>query len=94
MKAIIVTRHPAAVEFILATAGLPDETPVLESATADDVRGCMVYGNLPLHLAALAYRVVAIEFDGPPPRGQEYSLADMQAAGARLAAYDVRAALC
>ena len=65
------------------------EVEVIATATPDDVRGKKVYGNLPLHLAALAEKVVAIEFDGAPPRGAEYSLADMEAAGARLSVYTV-----
>jgi hypothetical protein len=65
--------------------------PVLAVATADDVRGKVVYGNVPLHLAALAAEVNVIEFAGPPPRGQEYTLADMKAAGAVLRRYKVMA---
>ena len=64
--------------------------PVLSSATADDVRGKRVYGNIPLHLAALAAEVVAIEFDGEAPRGVEYTLDEMRRAGARLVAYKVQ----
>jgi len=77
---LIVSRHPAA-----HLGGVI----VLESATAEDVRGRIIYGNLPLHLAALAAEVVAVEFTGPPPRGREYSLADMEAAGAKLRRYRV-----
>ena len=87
---IIVSRHPAAVEFIRRAGELPASVPVLSSVTAEDVRGKVVYGNLPLHLAAEARAVVAVEFTGPPPRGQEYTLADMEAAGARLRLYRVR----
>lgn len=89
--------------------------PVLASATADDVHGKIVYGTLPLHLAALAAEVYAIKFqlpcdacngqggdaacycggtglaDGPAPRGAEYTLAEMDAAGARLVRYLVTA---
>jgi hypothetical protein len=61
--------------------------PVVEAATDSDVRGKIVYGNLPLHLAAMAEAVVAIEFRGNAPRGAEYSLTDMEAAGARLVRY-------
>ena len=114
---IIVSRHPAAIEFI-ARELLADEwssgdcwadtteerdcvtlknsdtsewvrVPVLAAATMDDVRGMVVYGNIPLHLATVAASVIAIEFAGAPPRGQEYSLADMDAAGARLVRYRV-----
>jgi hypothetical protein len=114
MNAIIVSRHPAAIEFIAeclsdnecgiecrpipshaacgyrgVRCGIPI-IPVIESATAEDVRGKTVYGNLPLHLAALAESVHAIEFSGTPPRGTEYTLVDMHAAGARLVEYVVR----
>jgi hypothetical protein len=89
MNAVIVSRHPAAIEFIRDAVALPTDTPVIESATADDVRGRVVYGNLPLHLAAHAAQVVAVEFSGAPPRGQEYDVAAMRAAGARLARYAV-----
>jgi len=85
---LIVSRHPATIEFIQERAHLGGVI-VLESATAEDVRGRIIYGNLPLHLAALAAEVVAVEFTGPPPRGREYSLADMEAAGAKLRRYRV-----
>lgn len=63
--------------------------PVVAEVTAADVRGRHVVGNLPLHLAALCASVTAIEFAGPPPRGAEYTAAEMTAAGARLARYVV-----
>ena len=87
---IIVSRHPAAIEFIRRETCLPDSCYAYESATADVVRGKIVYGNIPLHLAALAAEVVAVEFSGAPPRGTEYGLAEMDAAGARLVRYVVR----
>ncbi len=61
------------------------------NATPDDVRGKKVIGNVPLHLAAEAEVVVAIEFTGNPPRGTEYSAADMLAAGAYFRPYVVKA---
>jgi len=87
---IIVSRHPAAIAFIRREMPEAGDAPVLAVATADDVRGRRVVGNLPMHLAALAAEVVAVEFDGDPPRGQEYDLAAMDAAGARLVSYRVR----
>ena len=71
---VIVSRHPAAIEFIRRE--LPDfsDAPVVESATSFDVKGKEVAGNLPLHLAALAKSIWAVEFVGTPPRGQEYGL--------------------
>lgn len=88
---VIVTRHPATVEFIREVAPEFADAPVISSATPDDVRGKIVAGNLPLHLAALAAEVWAVEFEEQPPRGQEYSLEDMKAAGAVLRRYKVQA---
>mgnify|MGYP001606329023 CR=1 FL=1 len=122
IMSVVVSRHPAAIEFIAAQLGgvvsprpsdrggiiIPDDPgclslpveqwsdrtgetyiPVLASADAEDVRRRVVYGNLPMLLASLASEVHAIEFDGPLPRGQEHSLADMVAAGAVLRKYRV-----
>jgi hypothetical protein len=85
---IIVSRHPASVEFIKEKTG--KDLPVLSSAIEADVAGKIVYGNLPLHLASLANTVVAVEFTGVAPRGQEYSVEDMRQAGAHLVAYQVQ----
>ena len=89
---IIVSRHPAAVEWLRQQVPELVDAPVLAEATAEDVRGKIVYGNLPLHLAAAAYAVVAIEFSGQPPRGREYSVAGMEVAGAHLRTYTVNPA--
>lgn len=56
---VIVSRHPATVAFLTR---LYPEAVVTEQATADDVRGKHVAGNLPLHLAALAASITAAEF--------------------------------
>jgi len=63
--------------------------PVRPAVGVEDVRGRVVLGNLPLHLAQYAAEVWAIEFSGAAPRGAEYTAADMEAAGARLAWYVV-----
>ena len=90
---VIVSRHPAAIEFVrrhLAARGIDAaKVPVIAQAGPDDVRGMDVYGNVPMHLAALARCVWCIEFN-VPPRGAEYTISDMEAAGARLRAYTVR----
>lgn len=90
---VIVSRHQAAIQFVkehLSARGIDaDKVPVIAQATDADVRGRDVYGNLPMHLAAVAWTVWVIEFD-VPPRGQEYTLDDMKQAGARLRSYTVR----
>ena len=83
---LIVSRHPAAIEWL---RGQGVDAPVIESATDSDVRGKTVAGNLPLCLAAAAFKVLAIEFAGDPPRGREYTADDMVNAGAQLCAYSV-----
>lgn len=116
MNRVVVSRHPAAVQFIADELGFevspiyglvreyPPDTPVEErlydygecipvitgNATIEQVKGKHVYGVLPLHLAAAATTVTVIEFSGPPPRGQEYSLAQMREAGAKLVTYTVK----
>lgn len=64
---------------------------VTVDATAEDVRGKLVVGNVPLALASLAHEVWAVEFSGKAPRGAEYTADDMEAAGARLVRYTVQA---
>lgn len=92
MNKLIVSRHLAAIEFIRQE--LPDFTdaPIVAEATVEDVQGAWVVGNLPLHLAAHCHTVTAVEFTGTPPRGMEYTIDDMRAAGARLRAYHVQPA--
>lgn len=89
---LVVSRHPAAIQFIreeLRQRGFDAElVPVIAQATDADVLGKHVIGNLPLNLASHAMCVTAIEFDSPP-RGLEYSLDDMRRAGARLSTYVV-----
>ena len=59
------------------------------SLPTGDLRGAVVAGNLPLHLAVLAAEVIAVEFTGNPPRGAEYGRAEMEAAGVGLTRYRV-----
>ena len=90
MKRIIVSRHVATVAYIRGSLGSDwAEAPILAQANAEDVRGAVVAGNLPLHLAALAVEVVAVEFSGTPPRGAEYGFAEMDACGVHLQRYQV-----
>ena len=91
MKQIIVSRHPAAIEFIKIAANLDENVQIITgNATIDDVRDRVVFGNLPLNLARYADAVFAVEFLGDAPRGQEYSLQDMCAAGAYLRGYKIK----
>ena len=76
----------------LSSWGFIEEIPIFSgNVSAEDVAGKDVYGVLPLHLAAKAAAMYVVEFVGAPPRGQEYGLPAMQAAGAVLRRYKVDA---
>lgn len=86
---VIVSRHAGAVEW-LRRQGIKGK--VIAHATADDVRGCEVYGNLPLHLAAEAASVTIISLPDlrPDQRGKDLSPAEMDTTGAHLESFEVR----
>jgi len=93
MKRVIVSRHPAAIEFIRNELPQFSDAPVLASATADDVRGADVAGNLPLDLAAEARVVRAIVYpEGRAPRGAEYTVEQIYECGAAIKSFYVFAA--
>lgn len=89
MKNLIVTRHEGAIEW-LRRQGITGD--VVAHATADDVAGRIVYGALPLHLAAAADAVVAIDIPDLPAgkRGHELSADELTEYGATLTRYVVR----
>lgn len=73
---IIVTRHTGLVEFA-RSHGLPADVPVVAHASADAVRGRVVLGVLPLHLAAEARAVIEAQLAlRPEDRGRELSAAE------------------
>ena len=61
METIVVTRHPALVEYLTEIGLLPNGVTVLIHVTPEDVVGKHVIGVLPLHLAALADRGVELD---------------------------------
>lgn len=89
MKTIIVTRHEGAVEWLRTRHGV--EGLVIAHAAPDTVAGKIVYGILPLHLAALAAQVWSIDMPNLPAefRGQELTPEQMDTAGACLTGYRV-----
>ena len=85
---LIVTRHAGLVEW-LRLHGVTGE--VIPHATEENVRGRVVYGVLPLNLAAAAARVYAIDLPGlkPEQRGKDLTPDEMDDAGATLRGYRV-----
>lgn len=88
MEPLIVTRHSGLVEW-LAKRGITGQ--VVEHATVRDVTGRIVYGNLPLHLAAYARLVVTVDMPqlAPEQRGKDLTPDEMDAAGATMTNYKV-----
>lgn len=87
MKGLIVSRHPAAIEFIRRADARFAAAPVVAQATAEVIRDAeLVAGNLPVHLAAKAVEYVSVILPDLPRemRGQELSAEDMERLGARL----------
>jgi putative CRISPR-associated protein (TIGR02620 family) len=72
VKTIIVTRHPGLVEVLKKDHFIEGE--VIPHATPEQIKGNIVVGVLPLHLAALASVVGVIDLNIPAElRGTELS---------------------
>ena len=89
-QTVIVSRHAGAIEW-LRRQGITGT--VIEQANVADVRGKVVVGNLPLHLAAAAHQVGSIDLPGltREQRGKDLSAEEMDAAGAVIRWYVVEA---
>lgn len=72
---LVVTRHSALVELLRERGIVDDDAEVRAHVGEDDVRGRHVIGVLPLHLAALAWRVTEIPLAlTPEDRGRELDI--------------------
>ena len=90
METIIVTRHPALVEYLFEQGIAPAGTRVLAHVSPDDVRGKRVVGLLPLHLAAEAASVVEVPLDLPAElRGVELTIEQVRALARPAVEYHV-----
>lgn len=75
MIELIVTRHPALVDYLREIGMIPDGARVIAHATVAEVRGRHVCGVLPLHVAAECASVTMIPLDIPSSlRGVELTL--------------------
>ena len=86
----IVTRHSGLVEW-LEKRGISGEV-ISHIDDPSQIAGRVVYGILPLYLAAQALAVVTVDMPGlnSDQRGVDISPAEMDAAGASLRAYIIR----
>ena len=87
-QALIVTRHPALVEF-LRQRGITGR--VVSHATKEDVKDKVVCGVLPLNLASLAKRVISVDLELPAEkRGCELTLDEVEKYFVGMETYEVR----
>ena len=90
MEKVIVTRHPALVEF-LREQGIVGE--VVSHATEDTVKGKHVFGVLPMRLASLCGRFTEVSLTVPAElRGKELTLEDIKGLNPTLTEWVVRRA--
>lgn len=81
---IVITRHPALYSYLLEIGLIEDDTPYLQHAKSEDVKGKHVYGVIPMHLAAEAETFTSIPLDlAWEERGQELTLNRVREAAQR-----------
>lgn len=87
---VVVTRHPALVEYLTELGVVPAGTEVVTHATAEQVRDRHVFGVLPLHLAAEAASVTEVTLHVPAElRGVELTLEQVRQFAGPLVEYKV-----
>lgn len=75
---IVVTRHPALVQYLQDIDIIKGSATVLERATAQDVLGKHVIGKLPYGLAALCNKYTEVRLEVPRHlRGFELTVEDV-----------------
>jgi len=90
MNKIVVTRHPALVDYLIEEGVISKDTPVISHASAEDVQGKDVIGVLPLSLASLANTVTEVWLNIPAEkRGKELSLEEVKAYAKGVETYKV-----
>ena len=90
MEKIIVTRHPALVEYLKEMEIIDGNERMRTHATEEDVRGKDVIGVLPLSLASVANRVTEVTLNlTPEMRGRELSLDEIRSVAGDVTTYTV-----
>ena len=80
MDYVVVTRHQVLVEVLRDRGIIAGDVMVIDHVTDPEVlRGKVVIGILPLHLACLAEEIIAPEIDVPAElRGKELSREELE----------------
>lgn len=88
---VVVTRHPALVEYLREHGVIDASAEVIQHATDADVRGRHVVGILPLHLAELCASVTEVSLRIPQDmRGCELTLGQVREFATGIRRYAVR----
>jgi len=76
---IVITRHPALIEFLKEINAINGTEAVLTHATAREIEGRDVIGVLPMHLASFARSVTEVGLDIPADkRGKELTIDEIR----------------
>jgi len=79
MKQIIVTRHPALIEYLKKYGYVTNDIEHVTHANVDDVKDKHVFGVLPLWLACHCGKLTEIQLRLPnEKRGKELTLKDLE----------------
>jgi putative CRISPR-associated protein (TIGR02620 family) len=90
MNKVVVTRHPALVDYLVELGLITKDTEILTHVTREDIAGKDVIGVLPLHLAAAAWSVTEVPLDIPAElRGKELDLEDLRQYAGKPVTYHV-----
>ena len=88
---IVVTRHPALVDFLIEKELVEGNVTVVQHATADVVYDKHVFGVLPNHLACEAFAITEVALNIPVElRGKELSLDQVREFATGIHTYTVK----
>ncbi len=88
---VVVTRHPALVQFLVEQGIVDKKTPTINHATVNDIEGKHVIGVLPMHMAAMALTITEVPLNIPAElRGKELSLEEVKEFAGEPVKYSVR----
>jgi putative CRISPR-associated protein (TIGR02620 family) len=91
MTIIVITRHPALVQYLTEAGIVPAGATCISHADAADVTGKHVIGVLPMRLAALAASVTEVPLDIPAElRGHELTLEQVRQYAGEPVRYVIR----
>lgn len=91
IQALVVTRHPGLVQFLIEKGYISPDSEIIEHATADNVRGKHVWGVLPHSLSCLCKSFTEIPMNIPAEmRGKELTVEQVREFAGEPQTYVVR----